>query len=189
MPSYLQKVENIADAVKAFMFLSGLFCTVVYGGVYILWIWKADDIIAYWRVESGQAAFEEEVREAINELSGENRLIREPPGFSYVKEPVVEGEDIQVILNIARTERGKQCTFVGGTSVFRGQNGRPLPGSPLPAQRQINTNLEVFTVTLTPPDDLPPGRVIVTLQLSYNCPWSSIPVIENTRPLAYELQS
>lgn len=146
-----------------------------------LWTVYGASLIERARVELGIAELADQVRE----LAGENRVIRQMAGQSYVIEPVRVGD--KVVLNIVaqRTTLGASCRLIGGQSLFTDEDGITVPGSALAARRQIDAMPTRLRVTLDPPPDLMPGRVEVYLSLEYDCGGKT--VFDRTDTLVYRL--
>lgn len=139
----------------------------------------------------------EEVLLAIKDLRGDNRVISQESGLSYVEEPVSVGEDVNIIVVAERTEYGKHCTIKDSQSIFMDTNRIPTPGQRAleNSRRNINTDPSVIPVQLVPPANLKPGRIEVYLILEYSCPIMAdgVPttnfktVFDKTDTLVYEL--
>lgn len=123
----------------------------------------------------------------LKNFTGENRVIYQPAGFSYVRTPVYQNETVEIILTIGRTDRGKDCLFLGGRAIFLDESNFEIPGSEIKPQRQIGIGAERFIVLVEQPKRLPlrPGNVAVYLTLDYNCDDKFI--IENTYPMQFIL--
>lgn len=111
-----------------------------------------------------------ENRSLIASALGEDRIFRQPIGGSYVREPVYDGQDISVFLTLFRTERGKKCMFIGGTTLFSDDRRIPFPGSPIVPVEQIGTIPRTFELSITPPNSrLSYGRIAVYIDMQYSC--------------------
>lgn len=100
---------------------------------------------------------------------GEDRVIREPLGVAYVKEPVYVGGDVELNYVLERTKRGATCIFNGGVPVFTDVANVPVSGDRLLRQRQLTTESTPLKVVTPLPPSLLPGRVRVHLELEYDC--------------------
>jgi hypothetical protein len=122
--------------------------------------------------------------------NGEDRVIRQPQGLSYIKEPVVEGENVTMFMVAARTRLGADCRLTDWTPIFQDERNIPTPGGRAragPVARQIDTDLQTLRIEMVPPAGMRPGRITVYLTLTYACPGVSTPVPDRTDTLAYEL--
>lgn len=109
------------------------------------------------------------LRAEIAVATGEDRIIRQPSGTSYVVEPVVRGDAVVMHLVLGRTTLGESCRFVGGVSLFTDLAGITVAGSEVRVQRQIGASPARIRVDLQHPSSLLAGRVEVYLALEYIC--------------------
>jgi hypothetical protein len=123
--------------------------------------------------------------EGVARATGEDRVIRQIPGLSYVKEPVHVGDEVVLYLVVQRTRLGALCKFVEGTPLFTDETGITSAGNPIQAARQIGTEATRLRLNLTPPKNLRPGRVELYLALEYDCGGVRTP--EKTDPVAFNL--
>ncbi|MGJ8624625.1 MAG: hypothetical protein ACSHW1_17925 [Yoonia sp.] len=117
------------------------------------------------------------------EALGENRVIRQEPGLSYVSEPVVRDDShIQLNVTLARTTFGRSCTYTGGQAMFVGRDGIPRPSDRLPPIQQAADGPITFELIVKKPDRLPTGRAVSYLILNYTChrDGKDIPVPDRT---------
>lgn len=161
---------------------------ILVGGVF-LWLVApvGDQIKAIYHSPQRLDEISEDVRqlsEEVRRANGEDRVIRQPPGLSYVEEPVTVGQDVTMVLVLERTSLGRPCIFVRGQSLFRDTGGITLPGSIVTPQQQIEDQTRL-RVRMTPPDDLEPGRIEVRLVLEYRCGASTL--FEPTETVAYKM--
>lgn len=122
---------------------------------------------------------------AVNQATGENRVIRQPPGQSYVTEPVVVGQGVTLNLVVQRTTLGATCRLIQGQSLFTDVSGVAVAGSDLRAVRQIGTDQTRLRVDLVPPPILHPGRIELYLALEYACGGRT--VFDRTDTVTYTL--
>lgn len=125
-----------------------------------------------WQMPQAVAALQADVaalRADLMEETGDNRVIRQPPGLSYVTEPVHVGEPVVLNLVIERTTLGAKCIFVAGQSLFTEAGGVITPGSDIKPSRQIGEETTRLRVMLTPPETLRAGRIELYLALEYDC--------------------
>jgi hypothetical protein len=129
------------------------------------WTFYGGRVAAFLRTELGIDALSDQIRT----LAGEDRIIRQPRGYSYVEEPVHVGEKVFLVLHMARTQSGIACSFVRASSIFEDQRGIKLGGSSIGPITQLGTNPEAIRVGLDMPQGLQTGRVGVHLVLEYRC--------------------
>lgn len=132
------------------------------------------------------------LKEEVARANGEDRVIRQPQGLSYIKEPVRQGETVTMFLVAGRTKLGEDCRLVNWMPIFVDERNIPTPGTRKRAggvARQIDRDLQTLEIEMTPPDNLRPGRIVVYLTLDYMCPGErqdrSVP--DRSDNLAYEL--
>jgi len=101
--------------------------------------------------------------------TGDNRVIRQSAGLSYVTEPVHVGERVILNLVVERTALGAKCLFIGGQSLFAEAGGVITPGSEIEPSRQISEEQTRLRILLTPPETLRPGRIELYIALEYDC--------------------
>lgn len=117
-----------------------------------------------------------DLRLRIDHWTGEDKLVRLDPDFSYVIEPVLRtDESVRLRLRVQRTSLGEDCTLIKGSALFVDQRnigqGSPL-GKP---SRQLTTEWATIEIEIplpkTPDGDtrLVPGRVALSLHLDYQC--------------------
>ena len=144
-------------------------------------IWDSPDRLN--AIESGV----DEIRESLRNLSGENRIIRQREGLSYVEEPVHKGENVFLYLVIERTELGKNCVLTKAVPLFKDKTGVTTPGTrpERPLHSGITTDLTVARLEYIPPPNLELGRIEVYVSLEYNCDGKTM--FDRTDVLTYEL--
>lgn len=122
---------------------------------------------------------------AVNQATGENRVIRQPPGQSYVTEPVRVGDIVTLIAVVQRTTLGANCRLISGQSLFTDISGVAITGSELGGPRQIGTSQTRLRVDLIPPPILQPGRIELYIALEYDCGGQR--VFDRTDTVTYQL--
>ena len=144
-------------------------------------IWDSPDRLN--AIESGV----DEIRESLRNLSGENRIIRQMEGLSYVEEPVRKGENVFLYLVIERTELGKNCVLTKAVPLFKDKTGVTTPGTrpERPLQSGLTTDPTVLRLEYIPPPNLELGRVEVYVSLEYEC-YGKV-MFDRTDVLTYEL--
>jgi hypothetical protein len=126
----------------------------------------------------------------LRELSGENRVFKMLPG-TYILEPVTQGNPIEMVLAIRRTDYGLPCVFVDGTPLFTDSRDIPFPGPSLKPVKQVGTSAERLPLTLHAPTNLEPGRISLVLSMHYSCPFGEngdmVDVFEETDPQPFQM--
>lgn len=191
------RVRTFAGLLRDMLWLSGLFAPVALLLALGLYQWQRERIVGIVRGELGieglaTAASLDALRRDVGQLTdevrratGEDRIIRQARGLSYVTEPVRQGDDVVLNLVIERTGRGADCRFVSGQSLFTDVGGVAVPGSRVEPQRQVSTSQTRLRILLTPPDVLIPGRVELYLALEYQCDGRT--VFDRTDTVTYQL--
>ncbi|WP_226628438.1 hypothetical protein [Alloyangia pacifica] len=130
----------------------------------------------------------EKLGEDVRRATGEDRVIRQPQGLSYVEEPVSVGENVVLWLTVARTRLGKDCRLRDWTPLFTDGRNVPLAGTrrhPGGVSRQIGDDFEKLRVEMVPPRNLIPGRIELYLVLDYDCAGKRVP--DRTDVVTYQL--
>ncbi|MBP0484686.1 hypothetical protein [Sagittula salina] len=133
-----------------------------------------------------------QLQQDVARANGEDRVIRQPDGMSYIREPVTQGEMVTMMLTIGRTRLGQACRLTDWVPIFVDGTNIPLPGRrayPNRSLQQLGEGLETRRIEMIPPEELMPGRVTVYLALSYAClsQGGEKPVPDRTDVLAYML--
>jgi len=131
-----------------------------------------------------------QIKQDMARITGEDRVIRQTPGLSYIEEPVHEGEIVTMIMVASRTTLGRDCRLIEWTPLFTDTSGITIPGAPArdgPIRRQISQDLTRLHIEMQPPDDLKPGRVELYLALTYVCGPDERVTYDRTDPVIYEL--
>lgn len=144
-------------------------------------IWESPDRLT--AIENGV----DDIRENMRNLSGENRIIRQREGLSYVEEPVRRGENVFLYLVIERTELGKNCVLTKAVPLFKDKTGVTTPGirPERPLQIGLTTDPTVTRLEYIPPPNLELGRIEVYVSLEYECNGKTM--FDKTDVLTYEL--
>lgn len=113
----------------------------------------------------------QEIQRSIAQATGEDRVIRMVAGLSYVQEPYVIGQSdpLRFNLTVQRTRLGAQCQISRGVPLFTDENGVTLAGQPLRPSRNIGTTPERLVLDLSPPRRMLAGRMVLILDLQYDC--------------------
>ena len=144
-------------------------------------IWNSPDRLT--AIEAGV----DKVNESMRNLAGENRIIRQREGLSYVEEPVHRGENVFLYLVVKRTELGKNCVLTKAVPLFKDKTGVTTPGTrpERPLQSGITTEPTVIRLEYIPPPNLELGRVEVYVSLEYDGDGKTM--FDRTDILTYEL--
>jgi hypothetical protein len=149
-------------------------------------IWRSADELTAVRgdlrdVRADIAAMRREIAQA----TGEDRVIRQLPGQSYVAEPVRVGEPVVLYLVVQRTRLGAQCRLIESVPLYTDGTGITQAGPSRPAARQIGPDPTRLRLNLTQPPGLLVGRVELYLALQYDC--AGVPTPDRTDPVAFNL--
>lgn len=167
------------DFITTLVGIAALLGPILFAGLLALW---GDDVRKWSQDFLGIT----EIVNDLREITGADRVIRQPLGFSFVKEPVYEGAPIVLVLFIARTEVGASYVLQQVTPIFTDEGGATYGGTPMPAIRQIGTDVTRLEVALEPPEHLGTGHTIVQLQLAYAGSGGQI-VFEMTDPVSFTI--
>lgn len=127
----------------------------------------------------------EDLTNAVNRASGNDRVIRQPRGLTYVSEPVTVGDPVTLNLVIFRTELGQGCILRRGQSLFTDSQNITTAGSEIIPRRQVGGEQTRLRVVIDPPETLMPGRVELYLALEYDCGGRT--QFDRTEIVTYEL--
>jgi hypothetical protein len=194
--SALAHINTLTAHLKNVVFLVGLisvtFSALMSGTSYVAFKFVWPMLIEELRSELNVATKTdiERIQADIRELSGDDRIFKDLPA-TYILEPVTQGDPIQMILAIERTEYGLPCTFIDGTPLFTDSRDIPFPGKPILPIKQVSTQAERLPLTLYAPEALQPGRIVVVLSMRYSCPFGKdgamIDVFEETREHPFQM--
>jgi hypothetical protein len=124
-----------------------------------------------------------EIKEQIAEISGTNRVTVQPDGMSYVREPVILGQPLTLVLHIGRTEVGAACILTEVIPLFTDDFGTTIAGERRNPSQQLGPQVVRRELTLPMPATLRPGHATLMLQLEYNC--GGVTVFETTHPVQF----
>ena len=197
--------NDIPDALKRWLTLVMLFATfivmlsgAVLGGGRLLWSGLRDDVVGAFAEEfnldalatvEDVAALRRDIhtlRRDLSALRGDNDIIRISPGRSYIEVPVYVGDRVELVLHIGRTPNGASCTFTGAVPLFLDTTGISDSGEPITPARQLDIQQMTVRLRLTPPPDLIPGRVALTLEMAFDCDGETR--TQTTDPFVYFLE-
>ncbi|MCA0846127.1 hypothetical protein [Salipiger thiooxidans] len=132
------------------------------------------------------------LQEDVARANGDDRVIRQPAGLSYILEPVTQGDNVVMIMVASRTKLGVDCRLIDWTPIFTDELNTPTPGQRLNAGRmpsQLSDDTTNLRIVMQPPSILRPGRITVYLTLTYQCPTEGgmTTVQDRTDSLPYQL--
>lgn len=194
--STLARINTATSHLKNLLFLGGFIVALfsalssVAGVLFFTFAWPK--VVAQLKLDLDVAsrADIEEIKADLRELSGENKIFKELPG-TYIVEPVTQGDGIQMIFNIARTEYGLPCVFLDGIPLFSDERDIPFPGGKILPIKQVDTNGDRLPLILQAPDNLQPGRITVVLSMHYSCPFgregAMVDVFQESNPYPFQM--
>jgi hypothetical protein len=106
----------------------------------------------------------------VSAANGEDRIIREQPGQTYVPEPVYMGDAVTFNMVAERTTLGQPCRLMRTVPIFTDETRIPQPGPSTTPNRQIGQQQTFLQPRYQMPVTLQPGRVSMYLILEYECP-------------------
>ncbi len=171
------RVVELAKVLGAISIIIGFF-----GGAWSLTYGPARDFLNQWQAMQEDIS---DLKERMAAVQGEDRVIREVPGLTYVAEPVYQNEKIVFNFVAERTRLGETCTLRYSQPIFTDMLNVPTPGERRQAARQISDDPTPLRPGYTPPVNLRPGRVTVYLILAYTCDGRE--VFDQTSTAAFEL--
>ncbi|WP_295044746.1 hypothetical protein [uncultured Paracoccus sp.] len=121
----------------------------------------------------------------VQRATGEDRVIHEAAGQTYVTEPVFVGDQIALNMVVRRTRIGSACTMLRRVALFTDETNIATPGPAKAAERQIGTADTPLRIVLDVPPQVRAGRVTVHLSLEFDCGGKR--VFDATRPTAFML--
>lgn len=160
---------------------------IIVGSATTLWAFTYGPIASFleqWRAMQIDIA---ELQDRMAVVQGEDRVIREVPGLTYVSEPVYQGENIVFNMVAERTRLGEQCILEYSQAIFTDMLNVPTPGQRRLASRQIGGDPTPLRPGYKPPHNLRPGRITVYLILAYTC--DGKPVFDQSTTAAFEMIS
>lgn len=131
-------------------------------------------LVAIWNVPDRLSSIEQQITDLqtiTKSLSGEDRIIRQPPKLSYVEEPVYIGDNIFLVIVAEKTSLGRSCRLLEMQGLFTDESRIATPGQFPKYTRKIDIGDIPTTskVEIIPPPNLAPGRVEVYLVLEFEC--------------------
>jgi len=166
----------LGGAISGFV---ALFFTVLFYGIMSLWGHAIRSEAQDWLGIT-------DLNSAVSILAGMDKVLLEPEGLSYVREPVYEGDPLILVLYVGRTIRGTECRLEEWVSIFTDDFGRTYSGESRRPSQQLGTQVVRRELELEVPEDIPAGRATVSLQFEYHCGEETI--FEHTQPVAFTLE-
>ncbi len=176
------KKRLVGLAVVGMLVLGGLMIKPVQDR--IAGIWTSPDQLA--EISAKLDLLTTEVQKA----TGEDRVIFETAGLSYVREPVHLGDKILYNLVVRRTRLGAACTLLNRTPIFTDESNISSAGPTERPARQVSGADTPLRILLDIPAPVSAGRVTVYLSLEFECPGANgttKTVFDQTRPVAFML--
>lgn len=140
-------------------------------------------IIGAWQMK-GDAVIEF-LQEELQQATLNSQIFFQPPGLSFVRQPVEAGGTAYYVLVGKRTPVGASCTYLHTVPVFTDENGGSVTGDFPGRGRQWGEEMSRSELPLPVPEGLKPGRITVVLQMRYAC--GSETITHETYPVAFEL--
>jgi hypothetical protein len=117
----------------------------------------------------------ERLADGVARATGEDRIIREQPGQTYVPEPVYVGDTVQFNMVVERTTLGRPCILERTVPMYVDETRIPQPGPAYTPTLQVGSQATFVQPRYEMPTTLQPGRIAMHLILEYRCPASSSP--------------
>ena len=166
--------------------------SIIFSAAVGIWAWTSGPVAQFFDRIDALVDDVSQLQEDVARANGDDRVIRQPQGLSYIKEPVQVGSAVVMILVAGRTRLGANCRLESWTPIFTDEVNIPTPGDRARAggiSRQLGGDLQTLRIEMIPPEILRPGRVTVYLTLTYRCPAArgDVVVQDRTAALAYRL--
>ena len=174
-------VSNAKDIIFVASISSSVFITLLTFVSLGLWSVFGEAVIVRAQKELGV----EEVRKLALRALGEDRVISQPSGLSYVEEPVRVGGTLSAVVVLRRTAWGENCIFKGGRALFVDRYGVTRTSRQIEANQQIGTDIARILVEMDIPEGQPLGRATVYLSLDYDC--RGVAVFDRTYDMPFKL--
>lgn len=100
---------------------------------------------------------------------GNDKVIREVAGLTYVSEPIYQGDMLTFNYVASRTQLGLSCVLQSSQPIFTDLQNTPTPGNRIEAQIQLGPTPTPLRPEFMVPINIRPGRVTVYLVLEYLC--------------------
>lgn len=175
--SFIGRIVELAKVIGALSIIVGFF-----GGAWSVTYGPARALLDQWAAMQLDIA---ELQERMAVVQGEDRVIREVPGLTYVSEPAYQGENIIFNMVAERTRLGLNCVLEYSQPMFTDMMNVPTPGARRDAAQQLRDSPTPLRPGFEPPQHLRPGRITVYLILAYTCDGEL--VYDRTSVAAFEL--
>lgn len=146
--------------------------SIILSAMVAIWAWTYGPVREFFDLIDGAIEDIAQLQDDVARANGEDRVIRQPRGMSYIKEPVTQGDNVVMILVASRTRLGMDCRLTDWVPIFTDEANIPTPGERAAdggVRRQIGGDLQTLRIEMVPPAILRPGRVTVYLTLTYQC--------------------
>lgn len=158
---------------------------IIIGSVTTLWAFTYGPVAAFLKQWERMQIDIADLQADMVQVKGDDRVIRETPGLTYVSEPAYQGENIIFNFVAERTRLGLNCILQYSQPMFTDMLNIASPGKRREAAHQINDDPTPLRPGYAPPAHLRPGRVTVYLILAYDCDGKT--VFDQTSTAAFEL--
>jgi len=193
LSSTMSTLRHFASVTRDAMFLASLVVSIsMFLGAFamkMLWPIFIDRLAEDLNVVTREDLMR--LEQQLNQVTGEDRLIRMPSGHSFVREPVRQGARVQLTLVIGKTHKGLACNLLEITPIYTDERVIPLAGKTLPPVAQLQLEPRRFQLELEQPLGLEPGRTALSLGLKFACPFGAvedyIDVYEETQAVFFQL--
>lgn len=175
--TFWARVVELAKVLGAISIIVGFF-----GGAWSVTYGPARELLNQWAAIQVDIS---DLQQRMATVQGEDRVIREIPGLTYVSEPVYQDENIVFNFVAERTRLGANCLLEYSQPIFTDMLNVPTPGGRRDAARQISDNPTPLRPGYAPPPNLRAGRVTVYLILAYSCDGKT--VFDQTTTAAFEI--
>ena len=171
------RLIETAKVLGAISIITGFF-----GGAWAFTYGPVRDFLDQW--ENMQASIAQLQRDMLLQ-QGEDKVIREIAGLTYVSEPVYRDEPVTFNFVAQRTRLGSGCILQTIQPIFTDLQNTPTPGARRDAQLQLSQVPSPLRPSFEVPRNIRPGRVTIYLVLEYICDGRT--VFDQTTVAAFEL--
>ena len=145
-------------------------------------------VLAIWNTPRNLVAIEmklDRMQSQLDRATGEDRVIRQTPGLSYVQEPVHQGDPVVFWIVAERTTLGRDCKRTDWTPIFSDESNVMIPGRQAGYWQPLEEGADKRRIDIIPPATLQPGRIQLFLALDFDCDGKIIH--DRTDVVAYKL--
>lgn len=132
------------------------------------------------RLSRGQ----DQIRSVLAEATGSNRITFQPPGQTYVAEPVHFGDPVVLVLPIHLRADHEHCRLDRFSPMFS-QEGQRHYGDPIEPQWRMRPEITRFRLSINQPPHLESGRATLTLEMRFMC--DGAVKYEETAPVVFTI--